>query len=290
MYSLIKKSPENKACKIKRARDGTRTLRHLANPHKIKEEIHCLQGVFNFYMIFTYKFIVFIILLIFKLDIKIIYNNNLEKEFIMQMNKLDKYKISAGNWCIFMYFWRKKYMEKGDRIDRTYIKINEKMYTFDSFFNVDIEDRRRIVRGKILYCPKDKKDTSYRLISKYILGEEPLLTCSESIDAYTNYYREVQEDPDNKTTQTHLCNLAESYIDYPNVVLIINFLKYREKMDNQHIIISHLSNYANKISLLELAKVDDSTINSCIEAIRHAEELLVNYTIYRKIHNEIKKK
>ena len=25
MYSLIKKSPENKACKIKRARDGTRT-------------------------------------------------------------------------------------------------------------------------------------------------------------------------------------------------------------------------------------------------------------------------
>ena len=64
-----KKPCKNKTFKTKRARDGTRTLRHLANPHKIKEEIHCLQGVFNFYMIFTYKFIVFIILLIFKLEI-----------------------------------------------------------------------------------------------------------------------------------------------------------------------------------------------------------------------------
>ena len=54
MYSLIKKSPENKACKIKRARDGTRTLRHLVNPYKIKEKntlsSRCLQFLYDIYI------------------------------------------------------------------------------------------------------------------------------------------------------------------------------------------------------------------------------------------------
>jgi hypothetical protein len=207
------------------------------------------------------------------------------------MKELSKNKVIAGNWCIFIYLWKQLYLKKGDKIDRTRIKINEIEYTFDSFFNVDIKDRRKILKGKIFYQPKNEKDTSHRLISKYISGEEPLLTDTESKNAYENYFREVNKYPyHNKTTEKHLCNLAQSYIDHPNIVFIINFLQHREKMNDQHIIISHLSSYAKKISLLELAKVDDSTINSCIEAIRHAEELLVNYTIYRKIHNEIKKK